>query len=374
MRATCTHKKAYSKNTDGLFSDDLVEKADFILRESQFGLGAYSESKGLAFVRKAIAEFIIERDSFEGVEQTADPENIYLTDGASKGVQAALSLLITSKRDGVLIPIPQYPLYSATLTLYGGCLDRLDYLNEDSGWSLNEEILEESLQEATRQAIRPRAIVVINPSNPTGKVLDEATIRMVINFAKKHELVILADEVYQENIYKPGIRFVSFAHTMTAMAEREVSLFSFHSISKGFLGECGHRGGYMEIRNVPTNVLDQITKLQSISLCSNLPGQVITYLMVSPPKPGDQSFETYRRERNTILSDLTIRAKIMEEGLNSIPGYHCQPIEGAMYAFPSLSLPRGMTDEEYCMELLEKTGICVVAGSGFGQRPGTAHF
>lgn len=353
--------------------EDAKEKAHYILEQSKHGLGAYSESKGLRFVRKAIADFIISRDSFNGVEQNADFENIYLTDGASKGVQAALTLLIAKKNDGILIPIPQYPLYSATITLYGG--QQIGYyLDEESGWSLDEQMLEDAIQQALAKGIHARAIVVINPGNPTGGVLTENNIRMVIHFAKKHNLTILADEVYQENIYKPGARFISFAHVMTSMKEKEISLFSFHSVSKGFFGECGHRGGYMEVRNVPSEVIDQITKLQSISLCANLPGQILTYLMVSPPKPGDLSFQQFADERSAILTELAKRAKMLEEGLNSISGYHCQPIYGAMYAFPSITLPPGKSDDDYCMALLEQTGVCVVAGSGFGQKPGTAHF
>ncbi|HPV58078.1 MAG TPA: aminotransferase class I/II-fold pyridoxal phosphate-dependent enzyme [Rectinema sp.] len=353
--------------------EDVKEKAHYILEQSKHGLGAYSESKGLRFVRKAIADFIISRDSFNGVEQNADFENIYLTDGASKGVQAALTLLIAKKNDGILIPIPQYPLYSATITLYGG--QQIGYyLDEESGWSLDEQMLEDAIQQALAKGIHARAIVVINPGNPTGGVLTENNIRMVIHFAKRHNLTILADEVYQENIYKPGARFISFAHVMTSMKEKEVSLFSFHSVSKGFFGECGHRGGYMEVRNVPSEVIDQITKLQSISLCANLPGQILAYLMVSPPKPQDPSFQQFADERSAILTELAKRAKMLEEGLNSISGYHCQPIYGAMYAFPSITLPPGKSDDDYCMALLEQTGVCVVAGSGFGQKPGTAHF
>ncbi|HAL93543.1 MAG TPA: aminotransferase class I/II [Spirochaetaceae bacterium] len=353
--------------------EDAKEKAHYILEQSKHGLGAYSESKGLRFVRKAIADFIISRDSFNGVEQNADFENIYLTDGASKGVQAALTLLIAKKNDGILIPIPQYPLYSATITLYGG--QQIGYyLDEESGWSLDEQMLEDAIQQALAKGIHARAIVVINPGNPTGGVLTENNIRMVIHFAKRHNLTILADEVYQENIYKPGARFISFAHVMTSMKEKKVSLFSFHSVSKGFFGECGHRGGYMEVRNVPPEVIDQITKLQSISLCANLPGQILAYLMVSPPKPQDPSFQQFADERSAILTELAKRAKMLEEGLNSISGYHCQPIYGAMYAFPSITLPPGKSDDDYCMALLEQTGVCVVAGSGFGQKPGTAHF
>ncbi len=357
----------------GIFERDILEKAAYIMDASKYGLGAYSESKGLGFVRRAIAEFIKNRDSFDGVEQQVDPNHIYLTDGASKGVQTALRLLISSEKDGILIPIPQYPLYSATITLYGG--QQVGYfLDEESGWSLSEEMLENAIRDAIKRGIHARAIVVINPGNPTGGVLSEENMRMVVRFAKRHSLTILADEVYQQNVYKPGARFISFAHVISSMSEREVSLFSFHSISKGFFGECGQRGGYMETRNIPEEVIAQITKLQSVALCANVPGQILTFLLVSPPKEGEPSYNRYAEERSAILSELSARAKMMYEGLNRIPGFSCQPIEGAMYAFPSITLPKGRSDEEYCMALLESKGICVVPGSGFGQKPGTAHF
>jgi aspartate/methionine/tyrosine aminotransferase len=161
---------------------------------------------------------------------------------------------------------------------------------------------------------------------------------------------------------------------MAERGETDVSLFSFHSCSKGFLGECGQRGGYMEVRNVPADVVAQITKLQSVSLCSNLTGQVATYCMVRPPKPGEPSFECYARERDGILGELKTRATLLADGLNRIPGIQCNVVAGAMYAFPRITLPAGRTDGEYCMALLEQTGICVVPGTGFGQIPGTAHF
>ena len=155
---------------------------------------------------------------------------------------------------------------------------------------------------------------------------------------------------------------------------RDVSLFSFHYCSKGFLGECGVRGGYFEYRNVPEDVAAQILKLQSVSLCANLAGQVATYAMVRPPKPGMPSYDTYAAERKGILDTLKHRAVLLAEGLNRIEGITCNVIAGAMYAFPSIALPPGRTDADYAMALLEQTGICVVPGSGFGQLAGTAHF
>ncbi|TFG78869.1 MAG: aminotransferase class I/II-fold pyridoxal phosphate-dependent enzyme, partial [Spirochaetales bacterium] len=190
----------------------------------------------------------------------------------------------------------------------------------------------------------------------------------------EHGLTILADEVYQENVYRAGDRFTSFAKVMHNKGEENVSLFSFHSTSKGFLGECGHRGGYFEIRNIPTDVTAQILKLQSVGLCANLPGQVAVYCMVRPPRKGQPSYDEYIRERDAILGELKTRARLLADGLNGIPGIRCNDVAGAMYAFPRVDLPTGRSDTQWCMQLLETEGICVVPGSGFGQVPGTAHF
>jgi len=352
----------------GAFPADVVESSKRFLAGSKNGLGAYSESKGLRYVREAVADFIRARDGID-----TDPEAVYLTDGASKGVQAALRMLIASPNDGIMIPIPQYPLYSATITLYEGKQVHY-YLDESKDWSLSRQLLEESIAEAKRFGVKVKAICVINPGNPTGSVLSRDNISMVIDFAREHNLTILADEVYQENIYRPGEKFVSFAKVMAEKEETRVSLFSFHSTSKGYLGECGHRGGYMEIRNIPPEVVAQITKLQSVSLCSNLPGQVAVWCMVRPPRSGEPSFELYTKEREGILAELRLRAKLLADGLNAIPGIQCNEVAGAMYAFPRITLPPGRTDVDYSMALLESTGICVVPGTGFGQIPGTAHF
>ncbi len=356
------------RGPDPLFPADVVEAARIVLEGTVHGLGAYSESKGVKVIREAVARFISERDGDE-----ADSESIFLGDGASKNVQMALRVLISGSSDGIMVPIPQYPLYSATITLYGG--RQVPYLlDEDRDWRLSRELLDRAFIDAVRKGIKVRAICVLNPGNPTGSVLDHENISMIIDFARSHDLSILTDEVYQEDVYLTDFCFYSFAKVMTEMGVSDVSLFSFHSASKGFVGECGHRGGYMEIRNVPGEVVDQIAKLQSISLCSNLPGQVVTYCMVNPPKEGSPSHDLYVAERDHIMSELRSRALILTDGLNGIPGIRCTRIAGAMYAFPRLDLPAGRTDDDYCLDLLESTGICVVPGSGFGQRPGTHHF
>ncbi|MDR2561071.1 MAG: aminotransferase class I/II-fold pyridoxal phosphate-dependent enzyme, partial [Holophagales bacterium] len=352
----------------GQFPEDAMEAAKNVLAGTVHGVGAYSESKGVRFIRDAVADFIHKRDGIP-----VDPDAIYLTDGASKGVQTALRILVSGNRDGIMIPIPQYPLYSATLTLYEGKQIGY-YLDETHDWKLSKALLEESMSDAKRFDVNVKAICVLNPGNPTGSVLDRDNISMIIDFAGEHGLSILADEVYQENIYSQGDKFLSFARVMEEKGEKGVSLFSFHSCSKGFLGECGQRGGYMEIRNIPPDVAAQITKLQSVSLCSNLTGQVAVYCMVSPPAPGSPSYAQYASERDGILSEMKKKASILAEALNQIAGVECNPVAGAMYAFPKIQLPKGRTDEDYCMALLEEEGICVVPGTGFGQIPGTAHF
>lgn len=372
--------------TEKIFPKDLIERAKYILEKNPTGTGAYTQSAGIGFIRQAIADFIRNRDGIP-----SDKDKVILTDGASKGVQSVLTVLLKNENDGVMIPIPQYPLYSATLTLFGGKQIGY-YLDENNSWQLNEKTLIDSIEEAKKKGINPVAIAVINPGNPTGAVLSTDNIKMIISFAKKYNLSILADEVYQENVYLKGVKFVSFAKAMSEMNEKEITLFSFHSVSKGYLGECGHRGGYFEIRNIPDDVFGQIIKLQSISLCSNVDGQIVTYLMVNPPKPGDESYELYEKEKNGILDELKFKSNLLGTELNKIDGMSTEVPAGAMYAYVKFELPnpKGVDpktmseverlkyeekrDSEYCMALLEETGICVVPGSGFGQMPGTLHF
>jgi len=369
-----------------LFPRDIVARVRKALERHPHGTGAYSQSPGIPFIRQAVADFITRRDGIP-----ADRDSIILTDGASKGAQAVLMALLRSSQDGVLIPIPQYPLYSATLALYGGRQIGY-YLDEENSWQLDKPVLAASVEKAQRVGTKPVAIVVINPGNPTGSVLSRDNIEMVVRFAREHRLAIIADEVYQENVYDRSVSFHSFARVMEEMGERDTSLFSLHSVSKGFLGECGHRGGYLEIRNVPEEVRAQFIKLQSISLCANVSGQFSTYFMVAPPEPGDESYAVYARERETILAALKRKAEILGEGVNRIPGMSLDMPQGAMYAFVRFELPpeqgvdlalltpedrkmhEARRDEAYCMTLLEQTGICVVPGSGFGQRAGTLHF
>ncbi len=354
-------------------SEYVLEVSEKILSLSGTGTGAYTESKGFLFVRQAIAGFINRRDGFSG-ELRADPERIFLTDGASDAAKRVLNLLIAGPEDGVMIPIPQYPLYSASIKMFGGV--QVDYFpDEERGWALERRELERAYQEAVRQGVNVKAIVVINPGNPTGAVLDESSIREVIDFAETHHLAILADEVYQDNVYRE--EFISFAKVL---GERDVPLFSLHSISKGFFGECGHRGGYMEVRNPPPvagtnlNLVDLLLKQASVGLCSNTAGQILTYLMVSPPAEDSAPYRLFQEEKAHILSELYEKAQMIRAAFDEMEGVECFGKTGAMYLFPRLNkLPAETGDFEYCMALLEETGLVTVNGSGFGQKAGTHH-
>lgn len=360
---------------DGIIPDDVLELAERIVEGFGVGVGAYTESKGPLFIRAAIAAFIDRRDAGAGGPEVAsNPEMIFLTNGASEGAKHVLEMLISSRTDGIMIPIPQYPLYSATIRKCGGV--QVDYFpDEERGWALDRDMLETSLERARKNDVTVKAIVAINPGNPTGAILDAKSIGVVLDFAEEHGLAVIADEVYQENLY--GAEFHSFAKVL---GSRPVSLFSLHSVSKGFYGECGHRGGYLEVRNPPAvdagklTFMDVLLKQASVSLCSNTIGQTLTYLMVNPPAPETPSHERFVEEREGILRDLHEKASIIKAAFLRMDGVKCFGRIGAMYLFPRLDvLPPGRSDFDYCMALLEETGLCTVNGSGFGQREGTHH-
>ena len=146
--------------------------------------------------------------------------------------------------------------------------------------------------------------MIINPGNPTGQVLNREDLQEIIRFCRDERLVLLADEVYQENIYYPEkAPFLSAKQVLMEMGPEfsdQVELVSFHSTSKGLIGECGQRGGYFECHNLDKEVQAQLFKVSSVSLCSDVLGQVMVSLMVNPPRPGDESFALYQQERNSL--------------------------------------------------------------------------
>eukprot|EP00566_Odontella_aurita_P012515 CAMPEP_0113546442 /NCGR_PEP_ID=MMETSP0015_2-20120614/11807_1 /TAXON_ID=2838 /ORGANISM="Odontella" /LENGTH=498 /DNA_ID=CAMNT_0000446895 /DNA_START=213 /DNA_END=1710 /DNA_ORIENTATION=+ /assembly_acc=CAM_ASM_000160 len=361
-----------------MFPADAVERAREIKKALGGSTGAYTHSQGPLAFRKDITAFIEKRDG--GVK--ADPQNIFMTNGASSAIGMVLTALIADSSCGVMIPVPQYPIYSASIDLLGG--QKVGYyLDESKNWDMNLKEMERSLDEAKAKGIKVNSFVLINPGNPTGQVLSKESVKEIVKFCAKHNLVLLADEVYQENLYDDNAQFESCkkAAAETGLLDDDaIELISFHSTSKGLFGECGRRGGYMELTGIDEKVQDQLYKLASSGLCSGVPGQIMTSLMVRGPKEGDVSYEDHEREKVTIFDSLKRRAKIVSEGLDSIPGFSCQTAQGSMYCFPKVTMPEGAikaaeeqgipADTLYALSLLESTGICVVPASGFGQEEG----
>jgi len=366
-------------NVYEMFPKDVVDRAKEV-REiiGPSGTGAYTHSQGILGFRKLVAEFIEARDGYPSY-----PGNIFLTNGASSAIAMVLQGLLAQNNDAVMIPIPQYPIYSALISKLSGRQIGYD-LDEEKNWVVSREELESKLEMAKKQGLEVKALAMINPGNPSGNVMTHCDIQTITEFCSENGIVMLADEVYQTNVYAPIAEFVSAKKVAMDCNLRELQLVSFHSTSKGLIGECGRRGGYMELHHIDPFVQSQLYKLASSELCSGVVGQVMTSLMVNPPAPGDESYDQFKEENRRIFDGLKDRSQKLVEGLNTIPGISCAPAEGAMYAFPKISIPekafekavelKTTPDNLYALSLLEETGICVVPASGFGQKKGRVGF
>ena len=254
------------------FPADAVARAKKYLSMIKGGVGAYSDSRGNGGVIQEVCDFLLRRD---GVP--ADPKTIFLTNGASEGVRMCLRALLTCSggKRGVLTPIPQYPLYTASVALYDGqCCGY--YLDEANGWALSIPELERSLAESRAAGIEVCALVFINPGNPTGQCLSVQNLKDLIHFAVREKLVLFADEVYQENVYinSPFVSCRKVVADMGSPYTESLELVNFHTVSKGAWGECGFRGGYFELMNVDPATNEELYKLASVNLSPNVPGQV----------------------------------------------------------------------------------------------------
>ncbi|XP_041453917.1 alanine aminotransferase 1-like [Lytechinus variegatus] len=379
--ALCTYPALMD---DPKFPSDAKQRAQRILDGCKGGsLGSYSESTGLEIIRKDVVDYIKRRDG--GLE--SNPKDIMLSAGASEAIRIVLRMLVSGEgkeKTGVMIPIPQYPLYSASLAEINARQINY-YLDEDNAWGLDIAELQRSIDEA-RKHCTPRAIVIINPGNPTGQVLSRQNIEDVIKFAYKENLFILADEVYQDNVYAAGSKFYSFKKVLHDLGPDYAGqeLASFMSTSKGYMGECGLRGGYCELVNIDPDVQAQLFKACTAKLCPTVSGQAVMDVVVNPPREGEESYESFQKEKKHVLDTLALKAKVVADGFNSLEGVKCNAVMGAMYSFPSISLPRKAIEKAkelgkqpdlfYAEHFLEEAGVCVVPGSGFGQREGTYHF
>uniref|UniRef100_A0A2K6KSA0 alanine transaminase n=1 Tax=Rhinopithecus bieti TaxID=61621 RepID=A0A2K6KSA0_RHIBE len=365
--------------TSPSFPDDAKKRAERILQAcGGHSLGAYSgQPSGIQLIREERGGRYIER-----------PNNVFLSTGAS--TPSVVGLLVgwaRATRHGVA------PSPSPSTTLTRGTLGRRWRSLQVDYYLARERLLGLDVSEASRCAVQGAwalatfVAVCHQPGNPTGQVQTRECIEAVIRFAFEERLFLLADEVYQDNVYAAGSQFHSFKKVLMEMGPPyagQQELASFHSTSKGYMGECGFRGGYVEVVNMDAAVQQQMLKLMSVRLCPPVPGQALLDLVVSPPAPTDPSFAQFQAERQAVLAELAAKAKLTEQVFNKAPGISCNPVQGAMYSFPRVQLPPRAVERAqelglapdmfFCLRLLEETGICVVPGSGFGQREGTYHF
>ncbi|XP_068618611.1 alanine aminotransferase 1-like [Battus philenor] len=363
------------------FPEDARRRARRILDScAERSVGAYSPAAGLAPVRADVAAFLSERD---GVP--ADADDVYFGSGASDLIKTVLAMFVQNvngKPPAVMIPIPQYPLFSGTLTELG--LRQVDcFLDEERDWELSREEMERSLREASVDC-HVRALIIINPGNPTGHVLTRENMEEIVRFAYDHRLFLLADEVYQENIIsKPFHSFKKVMHEMGAPYS-QMELASFLTVSKGLAAECGLRVGLVELVRASAGAVTAFRNARGLMQCSSVLGQCALDCVVRPPAPGDESYERHVAERRHILRVMEERAAAAHRAFSDIPGYSCIPTDGPMFAYPRIEIPESaqraareqglLPDELYCLQLLEETGVCATPGSGFGQRAGTFHF
>lgn len=311
------------------YKQDVIDRARWLLNEVG-SVGAYSQSQGVPGIRNSIATFIQRRDGYP-----SDPGSVFLSAGASSGVNTLMNVICAKPETGILVPIPQYPLYTATLSVLNArCVPY--YLEESKAWGTDLTAIKTALKEAKEEGTDVRAIVVINPGNPTGASLSAKDVHSVLEFAAEEKLVVLADEVYQTNVFIGT--FTSFKKGLRDLQKEQpgkfdnLELASLNSISKGMVGECGHRGGYFELVGFDPEVKAQIYKFVSIMLCPPVVGQCLVEMQANPPKEGDPSYPLYHQEYQGIKEGLQKRATALFEAFQKMEGVQCQ--EPQVWASP----------------------------------------
>ncbi len=315
-----------------------VEKA---MRDGHNG---YGPSPGIMSAREAVAADYTAR----GLPMT--PDRIVLTAGASEGIEIALNAL-ADPGDEVLVPSPTYPLYTAVIAKIAA---NAVYYHTDpkNGWLPDLDEIRALISPKTR------ALVVIDPNNPTGAVYPDSVRRELIALAAKHQFVLLADEVYSDLTYAGPT-------SLMAVIDTEAPLISFGSLSKAYLAP-GWRAAWMAVANSPrlNDVMAAVLKLADGRLCATVPMQYA----ITAALTGDRSHQPALRRA------LHERAEVTTAALNAIPGMSCVAPAAAFYAMPKVELPPGRTDEDYVLALLRGAGVLCVYGSGFGTKPEDGFF
>lgn len=310
----------------------------------------YSDSKGLFSARKAVMHYC-QQKKIAGV--TVD--DITLGNGVSELIVMAMQGLLNNG-DEVLVPAPDYPLWTAAVSLSGGT-PRHYLCDEGAGWLPDLADMRAKITPATR------AIVVINPNNPTGALYPDDLLQGIVDIAREHALIVFADEIYDKVLYDGR------KHTSIASLADDVLFITFNGLSKNYRA-CGFRAGWMIVSGEKRHAQDYIEGLNilaSMRLCSNVPGQHAIQTALG----GYQSIE----ELVAPQGRLTRQRDLAYELLNAIPGVSCVKPQAALYCFPRLDPKRYPIedDQRFILELLEAERVLLVQGSGFNW-PNPDHF
>ena len=302
----------------------------------------YSDSKGIFAARKAVMHET-QKQGIKGV--TLD--DIYLGNGASELIAMATNALLDDG-DELLLPSPDYPLWTASTSLSGGT--PVHYLcDENNSWMPDPEDIR------ARITPRTKGIVVINPNNPTGALYSDELLKKIVDIAREHELVILADEVYDKVLYD-GVK-----HTAIASLSTDVLTLTFNSLSKSYRS-CGYRAGWLIVSGPKKSAHDYIeglNMLANMKLCSNVPGQ----WAIQTALGGYQSINDLTGEGGRLRRQRDLAYEL----ITAIPGVTCVKPSAALYMFPRLD-PKvyPITDDrQFFLELLKETKVMLVQGTGF---------
>ena len=326
--------------------DEIVQDMIRNLPESS----GYSDSKGVFSARKAIMHYT-QQKKIVGVTI----EDIYLGNGASELIVMAMQALLNAG-DEVLVPTPDYPLWTAAATLGGGAA--VHYLcDEGAGWLPDLDDIRGKINANTR------AIVVINPNNPTGALYPDDLLREIIAIARAHQLIIFADEIYDKVLYDGN------THTSIASLADDVLFVTFNGLSKNYRS-CGFRAGWMVVSGEKQHAGDYIeglNMLASMRLCANVPGQYAIQTALG----GYQSINDLVAPDGRLARQRDLAWKL----LTAIPGVSCVKPKAALYLFPKLdpAVYPIDDDERFILELLDAERVLLVQGSGFNW-PDPDHF
>ena len=302
----------------------------------------YSPSPGTAEARDAIRR----QAERSGIR---DVHDIIVTHGASEAIELSLTALL-EKGDNVLLPQPGYPLYSSIMAKLDAEVNPY-YLNEEDDWNLDVADIEDKINDKTR------AIVVINPNNPTGAVYPKETLEEIIELARKYDLVLFSDEIYDKLLFDNG------TYTSMGSLSNDVPIVTFNGLSKSYIVP-GFRIGW-GIFSGPLDIMkdyiEAVNKMARARLSASHPVQFAIKAALDGPQDHIKD----------MLNALTIRRDMTVSMLNDMDEFDCKVPKGAFYAFPTLNIPD--KDEDFVKDLIRETGVVTVHGSGFGQKPGTQH-